>query len=60
MLGLTQADLGAAVGANFRSVQKWECAVNRPSLYQISKIAHALGVIETYFFPTKAQVAAAA
>jgi transcriptional regulator with XRE-family HTH domain len=42
VLGMTQAQLGAAVGVSFQQIQKNECGVNKMSAVQIWKIASAL------------------
>lgn len=41
--GLTQSDLGRAIGVTFQQVQKYECAANRFSASRLAKTAHALG-----------------
>lgn len=49
-LGLTQAQLGAAVGSSFQQIQKYECGANRMSAAKAWEIAKALDMpIEALF-----------
>lgn len=50
LLGLTQSELGAICGAQFRQIQKYECAANRLSAVMLWSIATALDVDLSYFF----------
>ena len=50
--GLTQADLGAAIGVSFQQVQKYEKGTNRVSASRLARIADHLGCsIESLFPP---------
>jgi transcriptional regulator with XRE-family HTH domain len=50
LLGLTQLELGTAIGTRFQQIQKYECGANRVSAARLYQIACALGVPTTYFF----------
>jgi transcriptional regulator with XRE-family HTH domain len=50
LLGLTQQQLGDAVGVRFQQIQKYECAGNRLSVAMLWKLACVLGVDLDYFF----------
>jgi transcriptional regulator with XRE-family HTH domain len=50
MLGLTQQQLGEAVGVRFQQIQKYECASNRLSVAMLWKLACYLDVELDYFF----------
>lgn len=50
LLGLTQYQLGEAIGMRFQQVQKYECAANRVTAERLYKIALALRVPTTYFY----------
>ena len=52
-LGLTQSDLGNAIGVTFQQVQKYEGGVNRVSAATLLKVADALqcSVTELYGLP---------
>ena len=50
LLGLTQAELGAAVGVRFQQIQKYECAANGISAGRLWRLAIELGVTADYFF----------
>jgi transcriptional regulator with XRE-family HTH domain len=50
MLGLTQQQLGEAVGVRFQQIQKYECASNRLSVAMLWKLACFLEVDLDYFF----------
>ncbi|MEY8842737.1 helix-turn-helix domain-containing protein, partial [Cribrihabitans sp. XS_ASV171] len=43
-LGMSQADLGDAVGVRFQQVQKYESGANRVSASRLWSIAEVLGV----------------
>lgn len=49
-MGLTQQDLGAALGIRFQQIQKYECAANRMSAAVVWKLANILDVDVRYFF----------
>ena len=49
-LGMSQTDLGAALGVTFQQIQKYERGVNRVSLSALVKLAATLRVPITYFF----------
>lgn len=50
-LGLTQTDLGSAIGVTFQQVQKYERGVNRVSASMLVRIADAIGVKVGDLFP---------
>ena len=50
LLGMTQQQLGDAVGARFQQIQKYECAANRMSVAMLWKLASVLDVDVGYFF----------
>ena len=50
LVGLTQQQLGAAVGIKFQQIQKYETGSNRVSASRLWDIADALGVPITFFF----------
>jgi transcriptional regulator with XRE-family HTH domain len=57
MLGMTQTDIGDALGVTFQRVQKYESGVNRINAGRLQQIAGILGVPVTFFFddtPAKA------
>jgi transcriptional regulator with XRE-family HTH domain len=49
-MGLTQQDVGAALGIRFQQVQKYESAANRMSAAVIWKLAALLEVDIHYFY----------
>ncbi|MGH3430857.1 MAG: helix-turn-helix domain-containing protein [Mycobacteriales bacterium] len=49
-LGLTQQQLGTAIGVRFQQVHKYECGLSRMSPARLCDIANALGVGVGYFF----------
>jgi transcriptional regulator with XRE-family HTH domain len=49
-LGLSQEQLGAAIGLTFQQVQKYECGANRIGASRLFDIAGALGVPISFFF----------
>jgi PAS domain S-box-containing protein len=50
MLGMSQTELGAALGVTFQQIQKYERGVNRVSAGTLQKLAATLRVPITYFF----------
>ena len=50
LLGLTQQNLGEAVGVRFQQIQKYECAQNRISAAMLWQLCCALEVSSGYFF----------
>ncbi|TWB34340.1 helix-turn-helix domain-containing protein [Nitrospirillum pindoramense] len=48
-LGMSQAELGAAIGVTFQQVQKYEKGINRMAVSTLYEVAKALGVPITYF-----------
>ena len=50
MLGLSQSQLGAAIGVTFQQVQKYERGTNRVRASMLESLAAALNVPITYFF----------
>jgi len=50
MLGMTQQQLGDAVGIKFQQIQKYETGMNRVSASRLWDIAQALDVAITFFF----------
>ena len=50
MLGMSQTELGAALGVTFQQIQKYERGVNRVSAGTLQKLAATLTVPITYFF----------
>jgi transcriptional regulator with XRE-family HTH domain len=48
--GLSQAELGSALGVTFQQVQKYEKGVNRVGAARLQQIATALDVPVTFFF----------
>jgi len=49
-MGLTQQDVGLALGIRFQQVQKYESAANRMSAAVLWKLANLLNVDVRYFF----------
>ncbi|WP_371682894.1 helix-turn-helix domain-containing protein [Brevundimonas sp. MF30-B] len=49
--GLTQSELGSAIGVTFQQIQKYERGVNRISASMLVRIAAALGVPVISLFP---------
>jgi transcriptional regulator with XRE-family HTH domain len=49
-LGMTQTELGDAIGLSFQQVQKYEKGVNRVGASRLQQISDALGVAPSYFF----------
>ena len=50
MVGMTQQQLGDAVGIKFQQIQKYETGMNRVSASRLWDIAHALDVPVSFFF----------
>jgi len=50
-IGLTQTQLGEAIGVTFQQVQKYEKGVNRVGASRMVQIATALKVDPSFFFP---------
>lgn len=51
LLGLSQNDLGGAVGVSFQQIQKYERGFNRVSCSMLAKISMALQTPVSKFFP---------
>jgi transcriptional regulator with XRE-family HTH domain len=49
-LGMSQTELGAALGVTFQQIQKYERGINRVSASALVKLATTLRVPMTYFF----------
>jgi transcriptional regulator with XRE-family HTH domain len=49
-LGLSQAELGIAIGVTFQQIQKYERGTNRVRASMLESLAAALNVPITYFF----------
>ncbi|MCI2399295.1 helix-turn-helix transcriptional regulator [Aliiroseovarius subalbicans] len=49
--GLSQSELGAAIGVRFQQVQKYETGANRISSSKLWDIANTLGAPVSDFFP---------
>lgn len=49
--GVSQVDLGNALGVSFQQIQKYEKGTNRVSASRIVQIAKVFGVPPTNFFP---------
>lgn len=47
--GLTQIALAKLIGVQFRSVQRYECAASRISVFTLFRLAQALNVPPSYF-----------
>lgn len=54
-LGLSQSDLGQALGLTFQQIQKYERGANRVSASRLWEAAGFLGVPVSYFFEGLAQ-----
>lgn len=50
LLGLSQTDVGKAVGITFQQVQKYERGANRISASRLWDLSQALGVPPSWFF----------
>lgn len=51
LLGISQAELGNAIGVSFQQIQKYEKGTNRVSASGLQRMGTALGVQPTGFFP---------
>jgi transcriptional regulator with XRE-family HTH domain len=49
-LGISQSELGAAIGVKFQQIQKYETGANRVSASRLWAISDKLGVPVVYFF----------
>jgi transcriptional regulator with XRE-family HTH domain len=49
-LGLTQDQLGAAIGVRLQQIQRYECGANKVFASRLWQLAEALDVPITYFF----------
>lgn len=58
MLGLTQEQLGDAVGLTFQQIQKYERGINRMGASRLWELARALGVPIGWFYQDSAAAAA--
>jgi transcriptional regulator with XRE-family HTH domain len=54
--GMTQSDLGAALGVSFQQVQKYEKGTNRIGASRLQDIANVLGVPVSAFFEDRTPV----
>jgi transcriptional regulator with XRE-family HTH domain len=50
MLGMSQTDIGDAIGVTFQQMQKYESGVNRIGAGRLHQIAGILGVPVAFFF----------
>jgi transcriptional regulator with XRE-family HTH domain len=50
LLGVSQEELGKAVGVSFQQIQKYEKGTNRIGASRLQRLAHALQVPIAYFF----------
>ena len=50
LLGMSQTDLGKALGLTFQQVQKYERGANRISASRLYQLSQILGVPVSYFF----------
>ncbi len=50
LLGLTQQQLGTAVGVRFQQIQKYECGANRISAARLWSLSQALQIPVSYFY----------
>jgi transcriptional regulator with XRE-family HTH domain len=50
LLGMTQIQLGAAIGVRFQQIQKYEWGTNKMSAARIWELAQALDVPVGYFY----------
>ena len=58
LLGISQTDLGKAVGVTFQQVQKYEKGTNRISASRLFNLSRALDVPISYFFEDLSPAAA--
>ncbi len=59
LLGMTQTDLGDAIGLSFQQVQKYEIATNRISSSRLYELSRVLDVPIEHFFEDMAPEVAA-
>lgn len=57
--GLSQANLGNALGVTFQQVQKYESGRSKIAAEKLHRIAQALGVDINYFYESKSDVGVA-
>jgi len=50
-LGISQSQLGAALGISYQQLQKYEAGKNRIGAAKLWIIAHQLGVPVSWFYP---------
>jgi transcriptional regulator with XRE-family HTH domain len=50
LLGLTQGQIGGAIGVRAQQIQRYECGANKMSAVTLWKLAQALDVSLDYFF----------
>jgi transcriptional regulator with XRE-family HTH domain len=50
LLGMTQQQLGSAIGVGFQQIQKYECAANALSAGRLFQLARVLGVDVQFFY----------
>jgi transcriptional regulator with XRE-family HTH domain len=50
LLGLTQGQIGGAIGVRVQQIQRYECGANKMSAVTLWKLAQALDVSLDYFF----------
>ena len=50
LLGLTQKQVGVAIGVRFQQIQKYECGANKMSAARLWALAEALEVPGAYFY----------
>jgi transcriptional regulator with XRE-family HTH domain len=50
-IGMSQAELGAALGVPFQQIQEYENGTDRISVSRLNQIAGALGVDPAFFLP---------
>jgi len=58
--GMTQTDLGVAIGVTFQQVQKYEKGANRISASMLVRAASAMGIAAADLFPTSTDAPASA
>lgn len=57
-IGMTQSEVGQAVGVTFQQLQKYERGYNRVSASRLHQIAGVLGLPITAFFPAEGELLA--
>ena len=50
ILGMSQTELGEAVGLTFQQIQKYEKGANRIGAGRLQELAHVMGVPVAFFF----------